>query len=109
MERIIVHRPHPWGLLAALTELVRTPSYGLFAQPFVRATPEVERLFESVTRSCSGGVMPVHAQQQQAQQAQAQQAQGGHSGSAWARGGASADPSRSSTPASNVTGDPREL
>jgi hypothetical protein len=70
MERIIVHRPHPWGVLATLTELVRLPGYGLFQQAFVRTSPDIERLFESVARSCNGGLIPAHAQTQQQQQQQ---------------------------------------
>jgi CCR4-NOT transcription complex subunit 1 len=58
LERIIVHRPHPWGVLAAITELVRNPANNLWAHPFVHASPDVEKLFESVARSCMGGSLP---------------------------------------------------
>ena len=61
MERIIVHRPHPWGVLATLSELVRRPDLGLFQCAFVRSSPDVEKLFESVARSCNGGQLPAHA------------------------------------------------
>ncbi|KAL2892492.1 CCR4-NOT transcription complex subunit 1 [Bienertia sinuspersici] len=45
LERLIVNRPHPWGLLITFIELIK-------------CAPEIERLFESVSRSC-GGPKPV--------------------------------------------------
>jgi len=53
MERIIVHRPHPWGVLSALSELVRSP--GLFQCAFATQNADIARLFESVARSCGSG------------------------------------------------------
>lgn len=55
LERLIVHRPHPWGLLITFIELIKNPRYDFWRQPFTRCAPEIERLFESVARSC----MPV--------------------------------------------------
>ena len=91
VERLIVHRPHPWGLLITFIELIKNPRYNLCAgatpaprprharaachlasrarvaphvarswsKKFTRCAPEIERLFESVARSCmppnSGG------------------------------------------------------
>ena len=43
VERIIANRPHPWGLLIAFVELSRNARYNFFAQPFTRASPDVER------------------------------------------------------------------
>ena len=51
-----MHRPHPWGVLSALSELVRSP--GLFQCAFVTQNPDIARLFDSVARSCNGGVAP---------------------------------------------------
>jgi len=58
LERIIVHRPHPWGILITLAELVRNPTYNLSSHSFVHSSPEVEKLFEGVARSCLAGNLP---------------------------------------------------
>lgn len=41
LERLAVHRPHPWGLLVLLLELVKNSNYGFWDLPFVKANPEV--------------------------------------------------------------------
>ena len=84
VERLIVHRPHPWGLLITFIELIKNPRcpppppkraprgaipfavptngltraaaallrYKFWSKGFTRCAPEIERLFESVARSC---------------------------------------------------------
>ena len=52
VERLIVHRPHPWGLLITFIELIKNPRYNFWSKGFTRCAPEIERLFESVARSC---------------------------------------------------------
>ena len=52
LERLIVHRPHPWGLLITFIELIKNPRYKFWEQAFTRCAPEIEKLFESVARSC---------------------------------------------------------
>ena len=52
VERLIVHRPHPWGLLITFIELIKNPRYNFWAKTFTHCAPEIERLFESVARSC---------------------------------------------------------
>jgi len=54
VERLIVHRPHPWGLLITFIELIKNPRYNFWSKSFTRCAPEIERLFESVARSCMG-------------------------------------------------------
>ena len=54
VERLIVHRPHPWGLLITFIELIKNPRYNFWSHSFTRCAPEIERLFESVARSCMG-------------------------------------------------------
>lgn len=41
LERLIVHRPHPWGLIITLLELTKNPIYTFWDQPFVKNNPEV--------------------------------------------------------------------
>lgn len=73
LERLIVNRPHPWGLLITFIELIKNPRYRFWSHSFTRCAPEIERLFESVARSC---MSPPNQQQQQQQQAAGAQQQG---------------------------------
>merc|ERR1711991_526780 len=57
LERLIVNRPHPWGLLITFIELIKNPEFHFWTHAFTRCAPEIERLFDSVARSC----MPGHA------------------------------------------------
>ncbi|KAJ0255219.1 CCR4-NOT transcription complex subunit 1 [Hirschfeldia incana] len=52
LERLIVNRPHPWGLLITFIELIKNPRYDFWKQGYIRCAPEIEKLFESVARSC---------------------------------------------------------
>merc|ERR1719327_2121451 len=54
LERLIVHRPHPWGLLITFIELIKNPRYQFWLHPFVTCAPEVEKLFQSVAHTCLG-------------------------------------------------------
>ncbi|XP_062205575.1 uncharacterized protein LOC133907537 isoform X2 [Phragmites australis] len=54
LERLIVNRPHPWGLLITFIELIKNPRYSFWGRSFTRCAPEIEKLFESVARSCGG-------------------------------------------------------
>ncbi|CAO3592130.1 unnamed protein product [Absidia cylindrospora] len=49
LERLIVNRPHPWGLLATFIGLIKEPKF--WEHSFVRSSPEIERLFDNVARS----------------------------------------------------------
>ena len=48
LERLIVHRPHPWGLIITLIELVKNPTYIFWELPFIKAAPEVRTIFNCV-------------------------------------------------------------
>lgn len=52
LERLIVNRPHPWGLLITFIELIKNAQYGFWNYEFTRYSPEIERLFDSVAKSC---------------------------------------------------------
>ena len=58
LERLIVNRPHPWGLLITFIELIKNQRYSFWSYPFTRCATEIEKVFESVARSC----MPPGAQ-----------------------------------------------
>jgi CCR4-NOT transcription complex subunit 1 len=52
LERLIVNRPHPWGLLVTFIELIKNQTFSFWNHEFVRCAPEIEKLFESVAKSC---------------------------------------------------------
>lgn len=54
LERLIVNRPHPWGLLITFIELIKNTRYNFWGRSFTRCAPEIEKLFDSVSRSCGG-------------------------------------------------------
>jgi hypothetical protein len=40
--------------LITFIELIKNPKYGFWRKSFVRTTPDVERIFENMARSCLG-------------------------------------------------------
>ncbi|KAI9595324.1 CCR4-Not complex component, Not1-domain-containing protein [Syncephalis fuscata] len=46
LERLIANRPHPWGLMITLIELMKNPCYKFWDHPFTRCAPDIERLFQ---------------------------------------------------------------
>lgn len=55
LERLIAHRPHPWGLLVTFIELIRNKSYQFWDQRFLECSNEIKMVFDDVARSCMGG------------------------------------------------------
>ena len=51
IERLIVNRPHPYGLLITFIELIRNPRYNFWELNIIRCAPEIERLFSNVAKS----------------------------------------------------------
>lgn len=43
MERLIVNRPHPWGLLMTSAELLRNPIYRFWDHGFARCHKDMEK------------------------------------------------------------------
>ena len=64
LERLIVHRPHPWGLLVTFIELIKNPKYAFWRHSFAKCDPEIEKVFESVSRTCMGPAASTVAHQQ---------------------------------------------
>ena len=49
LERLIVHRPHPWGLIITLLELLKNnPKYIFWELPFIKAAPEVRTIYHCI-------------------------------------------------------------
>lgn len=61
LERLLGHRPHPWGLLVTFFELIRNQRYQFWSRPFTRCATEIEKVFESVARSCMSPVGPLRS------------------------------------------------
>ena len=51
LDRVVVHRPHPWGLLITFIELLKNRRYAFWSNSFVRGSPEIEQVFRSVAGS----------------------------------------------------------
>lgn len=52
LERLVAYRPHPWGLMITFMELIRNPEYRFWNQGIVKSSPEIEKMFETVAKSC---------------------------------------------------------
>jgi len=55
IERLHVHRPHPWGVVVLLLELCKKKDYVFWELPFVKASPDIERLFASLNSNINSG------------------------------------------------------
>ncbi|KZT56511.1 Not1-domain-containing protein [Calocera cornea HHB12733] len=42
LEKFLVHRPHPWGAIATLVELMRSPRYDFWRRDFLRSKEALE-------------------------------------------------------------------
>eukprot|EP00210_Caulerpa_lentillifera_P003605 g3440.t1 len=51
LERLIAHRPHPWGLFITFIELIKNPKYRFWELGVTKSAPEIEPFFENVARS----------------------------------------------------------
>lgn len=51
VERVMATRPHPWGLLVTILELVKNSSYNIWELSWMKAAPEVERMLLNVAHS----------------------------------------------------------
>jgi CCR4-NOT transcription complex subunit 1 len=52
-ERLVVARPHPWGLIVLMLEMVKNPSVDLWGLPWVQAAPQVENMLRGIAREQS--------------------------------------------------------
>lgn len=43
LERLIVNRPHPWGLLVTFVELLKNQQLNFWQYDFIRCAPEIEK------------------------------------------------------------------
>ncbi|VUZ50964.1 unnamed protein product, partial [Hymenolepis diminuta] len=60
MERLIVNRPHPFGLLMTSAELLRNPIYKYWNHNFARCHKEMKDIVTVVAQSCIPNFTPPH-------------------------------------------------
>jgi len=51
LEHLMVHRPHPWGVIVTFVELLRNPKYEFWSHGFIRVAPEITLIMESVAKN----------------------------------------------------------
>ncbi|KAJ2732902.1 CCR4-NOT core subunit cdc39 [Coemansia sp. BCRC 34962] len=51
IERILVNRPFPWGLLVTLIELLRNPYYAFWNHEFTQRSPQIVDILSAVAKS----------------------------------------------------------
>lgn len=57
LERLLVHRPHPWGLIVTLLEILKNDgTYSFWSLPFVKAAPEVCTLLYRDQHKLTGSI-----------------------------------------------------
>ncbi|KAJ6249603.1 ccr4-not transcription complex [Anaeramoeba flamelloides] len=54
LEKLIVHRPHPWGCLTIFLELFRNKKYNVHADRFAEKSQDISHLFRLVKNSTMG-------------------------------------------------------
>ena len=59
LERLLVHRPHPWGLIITLLEILKNSEYNFWELEFIKAAPEVERTFAALFQHINGSPRPL--------------------------------------------------
>ena len=50
-ERTSVYRPHPWGMLITMIELVKNPRYEFLKKPFTHCTQDIENYYEKISKN----------------------------------------------------------
>ncbi|KAF4550963.1 Not1-like protein [Elsinoe fawcettii] len=55
VERLLVARPHPWGLIITILELIKNGRYNIFEKDWMKSAPEVQRMLLSIAHAQGGG------------------------------------------------------
>jgi len=54
LERVLSHRPHPWGIIMTIIELLRDPRCDLMNSKFMTAFPEISAILRKVNSHVNG-------------------------------------------------------
>lgn len=50
-ERLMVPRPHPWGLIVMMLEMVKNESYNIWSLPWIKTAPQIETMLLNLAHS----------------------------------------------------------
>ena len=50
-ERLVVPRPHPWGVIVMVLELLKDPALNIFDLPWMKTAPQVESMLMALAQS----------------------------------------------------------
>lgn len=50
-ERLMVPRPHPWGLIVMMLEMVKNQTYDIWSLPWMKTAPQVESMLMNLAHS----------------------------------------------------------
>lgn len=51
LERVVALKPHPWGTMVTFCELLRNSQYSFWSHDFIKCTPEINALFDTLYRA----------------------------------------------------------
>ena len=52
LDRLMVKRPHPWGLLVLLNSLIQKPEFAFWNQQFLKTNPDIEKRSRAIAVLC---------------------------------------------------------
>lgn len=59
LERVIVMRPYPWGVVVTFLELLRNEKYNFMSHKFISVDPAIEKIFQVfLARSVGAAGLP---------------------------------------------------
>lgn len=50
VKRLGMPRPHPWGLIISVLEIIKNPVHDLWSLPWVKAQPQVEQMLHTIAQ-----------------------------------------------------------
>jgi CCR4-NOT transcription complex subunit 1 len=50
-ERLMVPRPHPWGLIVMMLEMVKNETNNIWSLPWIKTAPQVESMLLNLAHS----------------------------------------------------------
>lgn len=51
VERLMAPRPHPWGLIVMILELIKNPSYDIWSLTWMKTAPQVQNMLEGLVQN----------------------------------------------------------
>lgn len=57
MERLMAPRPHPWGVIVTMLELLKNPTVNLWELPCTKAAPQIQQMLASLVHNQDPGRM----------------------------------------------------